>query len=85
MRSEILGLVVHTLTANYEYSGSNRENLPLPIQIKLSKNRRTFAVFFLFFFVHFWYLFESSNVLKKNMSLIGQLFLKLLTPKDVLI
>ena len=34
---EILGLLVNTLTANYEYSHSNRENLPLPIQIKLSK------------------------------------------------
>ena len=28
---------LNTLTANYEYSRSNRENLPLPIQIKLSK------------------------------------------------
>ena len=27
----------NTLTANYEYSRSNKENLPLPIQIKLSK------------------------------------------------
>ena len=35
--SEISGLLVNTLTANYEYSGSNRENLALPIQIKLSK------------------------------------------------
>ena len=38
MRSEILGLLVNTLTANYKYSCSNRENLQLPIQIKLSKN-----------------------------------------------
>ena len=37
IRSEILGMLVNTLTANYEYSRSNRENLPLPIQIKLSK------------------------------------------------
>ena len=29
--------VFNTLTANYEYSRSTRENLPLPIQIKLSK------------------------------------------------
>ena len=36
-RSEISGLLVNTLTANYDYSRSNRENLPLPIQIKLSK------------------------------------------------
>ena len=29
--------VFNTLTANYEYSRRNRENLPLQIQIKLSK------------------------------------------------
>ena len=33
VRSEIFGLLVYTLTANYEYSRSNRENLPLPIQM----------------------------------------------------
>ena len=37
IKSEISGLLVNTLTGNYEYSRSNRENLPLPIQIKLSK------------------------------------------------
>ena len=31
------GKEINTLTANYEYSRSNRENLPLPNQIKLSK------------------------------------------------
>ena len=36
-------------------------------------------------FFHFSYLNETSNVLTKDMSLIGQVFLKLLTPKDVLI
>ena len=30
-------ITVNTLTANYEYSRSNRENLLLPIQIELSK------------------------------------------------
>ena len=35
--SEILGLLDNTLTANYGYSRSNRENLPFAIQIKLSK------------------------------------------------
>ena len=39
MRSQILGLVVKKLSANYEHSGTNRENLPLPIQIKLSKKQ----------------------------------------------
>ena len=37
IRSETLGVLVNTLTANYEYSRSNRENLPLPIQMKVSK------------------------------------------------
>ena len=32
-----LGLLVNKLTASYEYSRSNRENLPLPIEIKLPK------------------------------------------------
>ena len=36
-RSQILGLLVNPLTAIYEYSHSNRENIPLPIQIKFSK------------------------------------------------
>ena len=30
IRSEILGLIDKTLTANYEYSRINRQNLPLP-------------------------------------------------------
>ena len=37
IRSQILGLLGNTLSVNYEYSGSNREKLPLPIHIKLSK------------------------------------------------
>ena len=37
IRDEILGLLDNTLTAYYEYSRSNKENLPLPIQMKLSK------------------------------------------------
>ena len=45
------------------------------------KNRRVLAIFVL----HFWYLNKISNVLNKNKSLIGQLFLKLLTLKYVLI
>ena len=35
IRSEILGLLVNTLNAKYGYSGSNRENLALPIQLQL--------------------------------------------------
>ena len=48
-RSEILGLLVNTLTADYEYSRGNRENLPLQIQIKLSKKPLIFCgIFFAF-------------------------------------
>ena len=50
IRSEILELLDNTLTANYEYCRSNRQNLPLPIQIKLSeKNNVSFAYFFCIF------------------------------------
>ena len=52
----------------------------LPIEIKLPKDGNLFPAFSL----TFWYLHEIYNVLK-IMSLRGQLFLELLTPKDGLI
>ena len=69
------------MNARYEYSRSNRENLPLSIQIKVSKNHRRFAAFFFAFLVSTWN-FQWAG---KKISLIAQVFLKLLTPKDVLI
>ena len=42
-------LKFNTLTANYEYSRSNRENLPSPIQMQLSKKPKTFCCVFLAF------------------------------------
>ena len=71
--------MVNTLTANYEYSRSNTDNLPLPVQVQLSEKLKTFYQFFIAFsesalnFEHF----------EKKMSLTAQAFLKLLTPKDV--
>ena len=82
IRSETLGPLVNMLTANYEYSRSNIENLTLPIQIKLSKKRSIFCC--IFFFVSF----ESTlnfQCCEKTVSLIGQVFLNLLFPKVVLI
>ena len=36
------------MTANYHYSRSNRENLPLQIHIKLSEKQKIFcAIFFI--------------------------------------
>ena len=80
--SEILGVLVNTLSVNYEYSRSNRGNLALQIEIKLSKKPQNFLLDFLFIF---WILYYIANVLKKKMSVIGQIFLNLLTTKDVLI
>ena len=69
------------LPANCEYSRSNREKLPLPIQIKLSKKTKTFCHIFLTFVVsiaNFQYPDQKTN-------LGAQVFLKLFIPKNVLI
>ena len=52
VKSEILGLLFNTLTANNEYSRSNKENLTLPIPMKLSEKIH----FLLKFLLHFWNL-----------------------------
>ena len=36
---------LNTMTANYEYSRSNREHLPLPMQMQLSEKPKTFYQF----------------------------------------
>ena len=38
---------LNTLTANYEYSRTNRENLAVPIQMQLYEKRKTFCQFFI--------------------------------------
>ena len=68
----ILNTILNTLTADYEYSRSNTDNLPLPVQMQLSEKLETFLESALNF-EHF----------EKKMNLIAQVFLKLLTPKDV--
>ena len=40
---------LNTLTANYEYSRSNMENLLLPIQMQLSEKPKTFSQIFIAF------------------------------------
>ena len=37
------------MTAKYKYSRSNRENLPLPIQMQISKKLKTFCCDFIAF------------------------------------
>ena len=52
VKSGILRLLVNTLTANYEYSRSNRENLPLQLQMQLFENPETFCLLLYFWNVH---------------------------------
>ena len=51
IRSENLGLLANTLTANEEHSRSNGENVPLKIQIKLSDKQLRFLMYF---FLSYW-------------------------------
>ena len=73
--------ILNTLTANYEYSRRNTDNLPLPVQMQSSEKLESFPACFISFlncglnFEHF----------EKKTSFIAQVFLKLLTPKDVFI
>ena len=45
VRSEILGLLVNMLTADYEYSRSNRDKLALPVQMQLTEKLKAFSSF----------------------------------------
>ena len=45
----MLDWVVNALTADDEYSRHNTENLPLPIQMQLSKKPKTFCCIFIAF------------------------------------
>ena len=67
---------LNTLTANYEYSRSNTYNLPLPVQMQLSEKLETFFIAFLESALNFEHF-------EKKMSLMAQVFPKLLTLKDV--
>ena len=63
IRSEILGLLDNTLTANYEYSHINRGNLPLPNKAELSQKASIFCcIFFAFFKLELnFQCFEKKN------------------------
>ena len=47
--SEILEVIVNTLTADDKYPFQDSKNLPLGIQIQLSEKRKTFSQFFVQF------------------------------------
>ena len=77
---KILRLFVNTLTDDDKYSLLYRDNLTQPIQILLSKKQKTFSEFFPAFlkctlnFEHF----------QKKVTLIADVFPKLLSPKKVI-
>ena len=76
---KILKPLVNTLTDDEKYSLLYRDNLMQPIQILLSEKQKSFSVFFSAFlkptlnFAHF----------QKKMTLIADVFPKLLSPKKV--
>ena len=49
VRSEILGLFVKTLTAEYIYPRRNMQNFPQELQTELSQKRKDFSGFFISF------------------------------------
>ena len=77
---KISGLFLNTLTDDDKYSLLYRDNLTQPIQIRLSEKQKTFFDFFSAFlkstlnFEHF----------EKKMTLIANVFPKLLSPKMVI-
>ena len=79
--SKILRLFVNTLTDDDKYCLLYRDYLRQPIQIRLSQKQQTFSQFFSPFlkstlnFEHF----------QEKMSLIAHVFLKLSSPKKVII
>ena len=54
----------HTLTADYEHSRSNRENLLLPTQMQLSKKTKNFlSCFYCIFgiYIKLWTFWKKKN------------------------
>ena len=72
--------ILNMLTPDDEYCRSNRENLPLPIKRQLSEKQKNFFLFFIAFLECSLNLEHFEN----KMSLVAQVFLKLLVLKDVL-
>ena len=76
---EIIGVFFKTLTGDDNYPLRNCENLLLPIQMQLSKKRKTFPQFF----VPFLAFTSNFKHLEKKMILIGNVLPKLPTVKDL--
>ena len=77
----MLGLFVHTLTADYKYFLHNRESLTQPMQIILSQKQQTFSPFISAFLKS---TLNFEHFQKKEMTLIDNILPKLRTPKNVI-
>ena len=77
-QSEILELLVNTLTVNCEYSRSNTDKLQLPFQMILSEKLKTFSAFFIEFAES---AFDFKHFEKKK-SFIAKVFPRLLNPQN---
>ena len=82
---KILGLFNNPLTADDKYSLLNRGNLLQHFQMHISQKRKTFShfFFFFFFFLRLFNLDSMLNIFRKRMTLIGDVFLNVGTPKNV--
>ena len=76
---KISRLFPNTLSADGKYSLLNRDNLTQPIQMQLSRKQKSFSDFFSAFLKSNWHF----GCLKEKMTLIGDVFLKLQPPKNV--
>ena len=75
-----LKTLVKALTANDKYSPLNNDNLMLAIQTQLSLRQKKTSKFFF----QFWNLAQILKILKKKITLIADVFLKLRTLKNVI-
>ena len=74
---EILGIFVYLLNADGKYPVQGFDKLQLRSQMQLSGEEKTF---FNFLF-HFWNLHQISNIFKKKMIFLANVFPKLQTVK----
>ena len=75
-----LKTLVKALTANDKYSPLNNDNLMLAIQTQLFLRQKKTSKFFF----QFWNLAQILKILKKKITLIADVFLKLRTLKNVI-
>ena len=85
--SEILTLFVNTLTTDDKYSRQSMVNFTQQLEAPLFQKQKTFSAFLLLHFSIFYCIskmcIKFRTFGKKKMSILEELFPKLLTPKEV--